>query len=220
MPNGQNERQTSKMVSSRQSQLATVLIGILVVIAGFLTYNYFKKTRVEPTEKKEEVQLEEESLGEISEAGEEQGLVTGTYTVEKGDTLWKIAESQLGSGERWQEIAEANNIPVDNPEVEVGEVLNIPGGVLAEVIEQTPTSSVEPTPTPEEEEIIEEVPETAAEQRTYLVKHGDTLWGIAKEMYGDGARWQEIFNANPLSMYNPNGHEFPLIHAGNILVIP
>lgn len=220
MPNGQNERQTSKMVSSRQSQLATVLIGILVVIAGFLTYNYFKKTRVEPTEKKEEVQLEEESLGEISEAGEEQGLVTGTYTVEKGDTLWKIAESQLGSGERWQEIAEANNIPVDNPEVEVGEVLNIPGGVLAEVIEQTPTSSVEPTPTPEEEEIIEEVPETAAEQRTYLVKHGDTLWGIAKEMYGDGARWQEIFNANPLSMYNPNGHEFPLIHAGNVLVIP
>lgn len=214
------------MVSSRQSQLATVLIGILVVIAGFLTYDYFKKTRVEPTEKKEEVQLEEESLGEIAEAGEEEGLVTGTYTVKKGDTLWKIAESQLGSGERWQEIAEANNIPVDNPEVEVGQVLNIPGGVLAEVIEQTPTPSaiggptVEPTPTPEEEEVIEEVPETAAEQRTYVVKHGDTLWEIAKEMYGDGTRWVEIFNANPLSMYNPNGHEFPLIHAGNVLVIP
>jgi len=220
MPNGQNEGQIANAIASRQSQLATALIGILVVIAGFLTYNYFKKMRQEvaPTQEQEEV-----SLGEIAEFDEEAGLVMGTYTVKEGDTLWKIAESQLGSGERWQEIAEANGIPIDNPKVEVGQELTIPGGVLTEpTAEPTVEPTVEPTPEEEEviEELVEEVPETAAGPQTYVVQRGDTLWGIAEEMYGDGARWQEIFNANPLSMYNPNGHEFPLIHAGNILVIP
>ena len=32
-----------------------------------------------------------------------------TYTVQSGDTLWTIAESQLGSGARWEELLEANN---------------------------------------------------------------------------------------------------------------
>lgn len=219
MPNGQTGENIAEIVSSRQSQLATGLIGILVIIAGFLTYNYFKKTRQEQTtNQNQETSLEDLDLNEIAEAGEEIGVVMGTYTVKQGDTLWKIAESQLGDGERWQEIAEANNIPIDNPEVEIGQELTIPGGAISE-----PT--LEPTlePTPEEEvieELVEEVPETAAEQRTYVVERGDTLWEIAEEMYGDGARWHEIFNANPLSMYNPNGHEFPLIHAGNVLVIP
>lgn len=222
MPNGHGQAgETPNAVASRQSQLATVLIGILVVIAGFLTYNYFKKTREErtPGEMQEEVSLEETGLGEIAESSEEEGLVMGTYTVKEGDTLWKIAESQLGDGERWQEIAEANDIPIDNPKVELGQELTIPGGAIVEATEEEPTPTLEPTLTPEEE-VIEEVPETATGPRTYVVKRGDTLWEITKEMYGDGARWHEIFNANPLSMYNPDGHPFPLIHAGNVLVIP
>lgn len=226
MPNRQTKENIAEIVNSRQSQLATGLIGILVIIAGFLTYNYFKKTRQEPaTNENQEVSLKDVDLNELieAEAGKEEGAIMGTYTVKQGDTLWKIAESQLGDGERWQEIAEANNIPIDNPEVEIGQELTIPGGAISE---PTPESILEPTlePAPEEEvvieELVEEVQETAAGPQTYVVKHGDSLWKIAKEVYGDGARWQEIFNANPLSMYNPNGHEFPLIHAGNVLVIP
>lgn len=33
-----------------------------------------------------------------------------TYTVKKGDTLWKIAKLQLNEGERYMEIAKLNNI--------------------------------------------------------------------------------------------------------------
>ncbi len=224
MPNEQTGENIAEIINSRQSQLATGLIGILVIIAGFLTYNYFKKTRQETTtNQNQEVSPTDVNLNEIAQSGEEIGAVMGTYTVKQGDTLWKIAESQLGDGERWQEIAGANDIPIDNPAVEIGQELTIPGGAISE---PTLEPTIEPTiePTPEEkvviEELTEETPETATGQQTYVVKHGDTLWGIAKEVYGDGARWHEIFDANTLSMYNPNGHEFPLIHAGNVLVIP
>jgi nucleoid-associated protein YgaU len=38
----------------------------------------------------------------------------------------------------------------------------------------------------------------------YVVKSGDTLSKIAKEFYGDGNRWQEIFEANQDQVENPN----------------
>lgn len=31
---------------------------------------------------------------------------------------------------------------------------------------------------------------------TYLIKSGDTLWGIAEQLYKSGAKWQTIYNAN------------------------
>lgn len=32
--------------------------------------------------------------------------------------------------------------------------------------------------------------------KTRTVKRGDTLWGIACELYGDGTRWREIAKKN------------------------
>lgn len=32
----------------------------------------------------------------------------GTYTIQKNDSLWKIAERHYGSGQRWVDIANAN----------------------------------------------------------------------------------------------------------------
>ena len=32
----------------------------------------------------------------------------GKYTVQKGDTLWKIASASYGDGKQWQKIASAN----------------------------------------------------------------------------------------------------------------
>ena len=51
---------------------------------------------------------------------------TRTYTVRSGDTLSAIAQRELGSANRWPEIARLNNI--SNPErIEVGQVLQLPG---------------------------------------------------------------------------------------------
>lgn len=54
-----------------------------------------------------------------------------------------------------------------------------------------------------------------ATTKTYVVKSGDTLWGIARTYYGNGAEYPKIFNANRNIISNPN-----LIYPGQKLVIP
>ena len=49
----------------------------------------------------------------------------------------------------------------------------------------------------------------------YVVKKGDTLFGIAEEVYGDGNQWHRVQQANPIVLKNPD-----LIHSGLVLRIP
>ena len=56
-----------------------------------------------------------------------EGDLPRTHTVEKGDSLWKIAEETLGSGARYQEIFEANKPMLSDPDkIYPGQVLRIP----------------------------------------------------------------------------------------------
>jgi nucleoid-associated protein YgaU len=54
-----------------------------------------------------------------------------------------------------------------------------------------------------------------AKAQTYVVKSGDSLSKIAKELWGDAKRWPEIFEANKDKIKDPN-----LIHPGQELRIP
>lgn len=59
-------------------------------------------------------------------------------------------------------------------------------------------------------------PATSAPQtKTYTVKKGDTLWGIAKKYYGNGAKYPTIYSANKGKIKNPN-----LIYVGQVFTIP
>ncbi len=49
----------------------------------------------------------------------------------------------------------------------------------------------------------------------YVVKRGDTLWGIAKRYYGNGRLYTKIFSANRDKIKNPN-----LIYPGQKFIIP
>jgi nucleoid-associated protein YgaU len=50
-----------------------------------------------------------------------------TYTVNKGDTLSKIAKEFYGSANRWHEIFDANRDQISNPDlIRPGQVLKIP----------------------------------------------------------------------------------------------
>lgn len=63
--------------------------------------------------------------------------------------------------------------------------------------------------------------------KPYKVQRGDTLWGIAKKMLGDGSKWKTIYNANKTLIEklakqagrksSQNGH---WIYVGTILTIP
>ena len=58
-------------------------------------------------------------------------------------------------------------------------------------------------------------PGEAQRPRSYTIVSGDTLWGIAKRYYGDGAKWPTIYQANGDKIKNPN-----LIYPGQVVVIP
>ncbi|MFC4305804.1 LysM peptidoglycan-binding domain-containing protein [Cohnella boryungensis] len=50
-----------------------------------------------------------------------------TYTLRAGDTLWKIAKSVLGNGERWREIQKLNGLTdAQLKSLAVGKVLKLP----------------------------------------------------------------------------------------------
>lgn len=50
---------------------------------------------------------------------------------------------------------------------------------------------------------------------TYIVKAGDSLWGIAKVSYGDGSKYTKVYSANKNIIKSPS-----LIYPGQKLVIP
>lgn len=99
-----------------------------------------------------------------------------TYTVKSGDTLWKIAQSKLGSGNRYKEIMAVNGLK--STTIRKGDVLKMPvnGGT---VIEETEIQEKE-------------------EYTTYTVKKGDSLWAIAQAKLGNGNRYKEIMTLNGL----------------------
>ncbi|MEZ5046722.1 MAG: peptidoglycan-binding protein LysM [Chitinophagaceae bacterium] len=61
-------------------------------------------------------------------AGEDATPDSSYYTVEKGDSLWKIAEKNYGDGSKYPVIFEANVPMIKDPdEIYPGQVLRIPG---------------------------------------------------------------------------------------------
>ncbi|MDT9594887.1 LysM peptidoglycan-binding domain-containing protein [Nocardioides zeae] len=103
---------------------------------------------------------------------------TRSVTVERMDSLWSIAERELGEGERWTEIAELNDgrIMADGSTFGPDSVLGV--GWELDVPVPTPTvgSSTDP----------------AAQ---HVVAPGESLWQIAEDATGDGARYGELFDA-------------------------
>jgi LysM repeat protein len=114
----------------------------------------------------------------------------GEYMVQKGDSLWKIAEQQLGDGTRWGEIYQLNNgtIGGDPSLIRAGAQLKLP-----------------------------DAPNIAGgDGGHYIVQPGDNLWDISRQHLGDGSRWTEVYQNNQAVIGdNPN-----LIHPGQELSLP
>jgi nucleoid-associated protein YgaU len=88
--------------------------------------------------------------------------------------------------------------------------------VAAPAAKPAPEPRPKPEPQPQQSQ-----PEKPAAQpvggdaTTYTVQSGDTLWKIAKQHYGEGSKYMEIFEANKDLLKDPD-HIYP----GQELVIP
>ena len=141
-----------------------------------------------------------------------------TYTVVSGDTLWKIAQEQLGDGRRYKEIMELNGLKSDT--IRTGAKFLIPGTAKVVINEL----SIDVSKTGPEDEKPQEKPETpekpnASEEivaepvtRKYIVKKGDCLWSIAQECLGAGNRYKEIMKLS--------GLKSDMLFVGQELTIP
>lgn len=186
-------RKTSrKELLSSPSSYRSLLFGAITVVVLFLigvSVFQFLQSR------KGDINGDGVSTEEIDEALKD----AASYTVKPSDTLWSIAESELGSGFEWPKIADVNNIKTPE-ELEKGMKLTIP----TKAAPTTEAASATPEPTKKD----------AVNNETYVIKRGDTLWSIAESVYKDGYKWVDLARVNNLDN-NPD-----LIHADNKLIIP
>jgi len=50
---------------------------------------------------------------------------------------------------------------------------------------------------------------------TLVIKRADNLWNISRQVYGDGARWTTIYEANKDQIRDPR-----VIHPGQVFILP
>lgn len=98
------------------------------------------------------------------------------HVVERGETLWSLAERYLGAGSRYTELADLNRdvLGRDPGFLTVGEVLQVPAAAST-------------TGAHSDRQIVGHV---------VTVHRGDTLSQIAEEELGDADRYPEIFEAS------------------------
>jgi nucleoid-associated protein YgaU len=132
-----------------------------------------------------------------------------TYTVQDGDTYWSIAESQLGSGERYTEIVDLNRDRVmADGVVLTGDEFPRPGWELL-----LPNESADTQNTPVQEE---------QDQVLHTVRDGETLSQIALDHLGEADAYPQVFEANQGQPQEAGGSltDPDLIHPGWDLTIP
>lgn len=93
-----------------------------------------------------------------------------SYTVQKGDSWWQIAQNKLGNGNRYMELVKFNGHSVA-PAIYPGNIINIPCGAATAAVK-------------------------APAQRTYKVVAGDSYWSIAQKLLKNGSRYKEIQKLN------------------------
>ncbi len=123
------------------------------------------------------------------------------YTVEKGDSLWKIASKFYGHGSSWRRIYEDNKLVIKDPSrLYKGQQL---------IIRLTNTAGCAPDP------IVSLSDGGALEGTVYRIQPGDRLWTIASRAYGSGKLWTLIYEANRVSIVDPER-----IRVGQVINIP
>ncbi|MFI6443844.1 LysM peptidoglycan-binding domain-containing protein [Kitasatospora sp. NPDC050543] len=151
------------------------------------------------------------------------------YTVRDSrpaDSLWSIAERQLGSGERWVEIAKLNDGRVMDDSglrfdaeraIQPGWELLMPGDAKRDDAPAPPTAPATPQPGG-----AATAPGGAGRHASVTVAEGDTLSAIAERELGSAEGWPQLFEANK-GVQAPDGERLTdpdVVLPGMVLAVP
>lgn len=210
-----------QVIADRQSTIASGLAALLIIVGGFLVFNYFsaqtklKSPTITPEATQSAQQEKSGSLGSLTQpsslgSSTKVNLPT-TYAVVRGDSLSKIAQKFYGDGTKWVEIAQANKLAKPSV-IHAGNVLSIPRLDA----QSAPASQA----SADNKAVLGSATQTTTVKSgsNYTVVAGDTLWDLAQVAYGSGYEWYRIDQANSPIPRNTLGK--PLIVPGQNLKIP
>ena len=145
-------------------------------------------------------------------------------SVKEGETLYSLAQEFYGDGNLWSKLKEYNKGKVGaNGSVREGVTLTFPpkdvlqgraslgdGTTPAAAPASTTPRSTVPGPT-----IAGQVRPAAATSKTYTFQRGDVLSTVAQKTLGSARRWQELVDANPGVLDDPDN-----VAVGTVIKIP
>lgn len=140
------------------------------------------------------------------------------------ESPWELAETYLGSGPRWKDIAALNP---GIPELAAGDQYLPKGAVITLPTDARPPATAETGPgsrtaTKAAKASPDARNEAVDSQKSYTVRPGDYLSKIADEQLGDGDRWPDLYEANK-GKEQPNGRVFDdpdRIYPGQEIALP
>ncbi len=160
-----------------------------------------------------EVHIPEKEIEEFAESTtipKEEQQIPGEiiHKVVSSDSLVKLSKEYYGDETKWQYIHEANKNKIPNPNIlYVGLELLIPDITVLEKRDDDRFYENLPGREPDEE--------VFTTTGTHIVRHGDSLFSIARRYYGDTAMWDKIYDANEDTIVHKR-----LLEVGQTLIIP
>ncbi|MGC2670549.1 MAG: LysM peptidoglycan-binding domain-containing protein [Candidatus Acidiferrum sp.] len=106
--------------------------------------------------------------------------------VQSGDSLWRLAQQNLGRGNRWPELLAANRRIANPNRIRAGARLYLPATLAIPPATRNAASST-----------------VGRSASTVKVRKGDTLWSLARSTLGRSSYWPCLASANP-SISDPN----------------
>ena len=128
------------------------------------------------------------------------------YTIRAGDTLSEIAMRELGTKDRWRELAELNP-GLDPARLNVGTRIRLSGAASPAKVSGAGAPALARS-----SEAAQPAAKPAA-GGSYTIRAGDTLSEIAMRELGTTARWRELVELNP-------GLDPARLHVGTRIRLP
>jgi len=129
------------------------------------------------------------------------------HTVRKGERLIGISRQYYQTGAYWKAILEANKHILSDPrKLRPGMKILIP---------PKPGQRLSQSTGKDRAGVQLSAARSPGDARVYVVKKNDTLYGIARELYGSGLGWRKLLSANADQLDRPED-----LRDGMTLIVP